>query len=118
MLSNDEIEFVLHGEWQESRSTPCAECPWRRASVPGHTGPVEPESWVNQAHADGPIHCHQTIAEHDMSLDDSRLRQCAGAARFRANVCKTPRNPTAAKGPADREKIFVSNKEFLDHHGR
>lgn len=116
MLTDRDLEFVLHGEWQAERKTPCDECPWRRNSVPGHTGPSEPQNWVDQAHADGPIYCHKTITEADMSMDDPRLRQCAGAARFRANVCKSPRNPTAAQGPADRENIFTSNQGFLEHH--
>lgn len=115
MLTEDDIAFVLHGEWQDVRESPCNECPWRRKSIEGFTGPFEAEDWVNQAHADGPIHCHKTI-KNGMDMDDPELLQCAGAARFRAHVYKRPRNPTAAVGPVDREKVFTSNQEFLEHH--
>lgn len=116
MLDHKGIDFVLFGEWQEARKNPCNECPWRRRSIRGWTGPIDPIDWVDQAHGDGPIHCHKTITD-GMDLDDPDLVQCAGAARFRANVFKNPRNPTAAVGPRDKEKIFASNAEFLEHHG-
>ena len=42
--------------------------------------------------------------------------QCAGAAIYRANVCKRLRNPDALSLPAGRESVFARPTEFVDHH--
>lgn len=42
--------------------------------------------------------------------------QCAGLAIYRANVCKSPRDPNAIKLPADREKVFATPMEFRMQH--
>jgi len=43
------------------------------------------------------------------------LRQCAGAARYRANVHKLPHNPEVAVGPKDPD-VFGHPSEFITHH--
>lgn len=101
--------------------SPCSECPWRRRSVPGFLGPHKPEEWCEIAHSDAPIACHKTVVvtdpiERTGSWTHPKLRQCRGAAIFRANVCKTPRNPNRAVGPEDKESVFASNDEFINHH--
>lgn len=101
-----------------STTRPCDECPWRRASIPGYVGPHDAETWVAAAHSDAPIACHKTIStsSRDGETDTSYTHQCAGAAVFRANVHKMPRDPSVARMPADRERTFASNQEFLAHH--
>ena len=42
--------------------------------------------------------------------------QCAGAAIYRANVCKSPRDGSLLKLPADRETVFADKSEFWEHH--
>jgi hypothetical protein len=42
--------------------------------------------------------------------------QCAGAAIYRANVCKVPRDRTILELPADGRLVFASAREFLAHH--
>lgn len=93
-------------------SSPCNECPWRRSSAPGHLGPYSAQQWVRIAHGESAIACHKTIV---ISGEWEGARQCAGAAAFRANVCKSPRNPTVASGPG-REDVFQTNSEFVEHH--
>lgn len=75
------------------------------------------------AHGEAPIACHQTITPDrhgEGNWDDPRLRQCQGAAIYRHNVIKTPRNPAdAARLPGvnpDRTLIFASSAAFLAHH--
>lgn len=99
----------------ESTKTPCNECPWWRESWAGHLGPYNAMQWTQLAHSDQPIACHLTITQ-EYSWEQEGLRQCAGAAIYRANVCKSPRNPEVVVLPADREAVFASSTEFVDHH--
>ena len=48
--------------------------------------------------------------------DDPAIRQCAGAAIFRGNICKTPRNPQIERRDADYELVFSWDNEFIEHH--
>ena len=91
----------------------CNECPWRRDSAPGWLGPYTPEQWRRLAHSDEPIACHKTLDDDDTW---EGAYQCRGAATYRANVGKLPRDPNVARTPADREAIFASPTEFLEHH--
>lgn len=95
---------------------PCNECPWRRNSAPGWLGPYDAQKWLDIAHGEAPIACHQTICE-DESWEGGVL-QCKGAAIFRHNLFKLPRNPEVAIGPSDVVTVFRTNQEFLAHHER
>lgn len=103
-------------EYPKATERPCNECPWRRDSTPGHLGPHSAEEWVAAAHGEGAIACHLTIT--DSNWTDEGMRQCAGAATFRANVLKVPRNPTIAVAKVDKERVFGWNDEFMEHHGQ
>jgi hypothetical protein len=99
----------------------CTECPWDRKSAPGWLGPLSIEEWVTLAHGEQPIACHMTITETDEHDEGDwahpQMRQCRGAAIYRANVGKMPRRPDIARLPADRERVFVWD-EFAEHHRR
>lgn len=95
--------------------SPCNECPWRRNARPGFLGPHTAEEWARLAHTDTPIACHKTIKRN---LDWVGALQCAGAAIFRRNVGKSPRDPAVAVGPLDTERVFRNDDEFVDHHER
>lgn len=86
----------------------------------GWLGPFSAEEWLELAHGENPIACHQTIHHADDNgegdWDDPGMRQCRGAAIFRANVCKRPRDPEVAHGPVDRDSVFGRSDEFLAHH--
>lgn len=99
----------------EVTKTPCSECPWRRVAKPGHLGPHSADEWALGAHGESAIACHMTIHGPDAEWDDGTMRQCAGAARFRANIHKLPRDPAIAVGPKD-PKVFSDNREFITHH--
>lgn len=93
---------------------PCDECPWRRNSARGWLGPLSADDWLALAHADAPIACHKTIEVSEQWTDATR--QCAGAAIFRGNVCKSPRDPRVAVLHADRDRVFGWNDQFKAHH--
>jgi hypothetical protein len=111
-----------HRVYPEATAKPCSECPWRRGAASGYLGPYDPRKWIRIALTDSPIACHKTIVvtdplEGEGSWDHPKIRQCAGAAIFRANVGKSPKNPTVATGPADPENVFDDVVEFCHHHG-
>lgn len=112
------LDQVLNGELPPATANPCNECPWRREATPGHLGPFTADAWVKAAHSDTPIMCHKTLRGIDHDFTDPDIRQCRGAAIFRANVHKVPRNPTAETGPRDTVAVFASGAEMVDHHER
>lgn len=93
-------------------ASPCSQCPWRKSAAPGYLGPYSPRQWLRIAHGESAIACHKTIK---VSGSWEGTSQCAGAAAFRANVCKNPRDPQVIAGPP-REDVFQSNEEFMRHH--
>lgn len=93
-------------------ANPCNECPWRKNAKAGYLGPHRAKKWAQMAHGEGAIACHKTIKVSE-SWEDTR--QCAGAASFRANVCKMPRDPTVAQGPP-RDDVFQTTEAFVEHH--
>lgn len=101
-------------------AAPCNECPWRRVAAPGWLGPHTAMKWVEIIHGEEPIACHKTIKDVGEDgrgdWDHPAMRQCRGAAIFREHVMKSPRDPNIAMGPADPDKVFVTNAEFIAHH--
>lgn len=100
---------------------PCDDCPWLRSSLPGWLGPFSPHEWVELAHGEQPIACHKTIKntndEGEGDWTDPAMRQCRGAAIYRTNVCKSPRDSAIATiDAADRELVFSWRDEFIQHH--
>jgi hypothetical protein len=90
---------------------PCSDCPWSRKSVPGWLARMTPEEWIACAQGDGLIECHTKKAS------DGEAWQCAGAARFRSNILKVPRDPNILQNlKADVVRVFASVGEFLTHH--
>jgi hypothetical protein len=99
----------------------CNECPWRREAAPGHLGPYGPEKWVDIAHSEAAIACHKTITvvneDGEGDWEDPQIRQCFGAAQFRKNVFKSPRDPeVAATDSRDLDAFFAWGNEFIAHH--
>jgi len=80
-----------------------------------------PLDWLRAADSDIAIACHQTIVSEEGSTvgkwEHPDIRQCQGAATFRANTLKEPRDPEVACGPADRDNVFATKEEFWEHHG-
>lgn len=105
--------YVQPEELPSCVKEPCSECPWRRDAAPGYLGPHSANKWLDIAHGESAIACHKTIK---VSGSWEGARQCRGAAIFRENLCKHPRNPTIETGPRDMEAVFATNEEFVEHH--
>lgn len=88
---------------------PCVDCPFGRIALKGWI-PEPPLAWLERAHGEGRFECHTTKT----SAGDAR--QCAGAAIFRANVCKSPRDPSLLVLPSNTKLVFSTSQEFYDHH--
>lgn len=92
---------------------PCSDCPWRRVALPGWLGTVTADDWIQAAHGEVRIDCHTKRGTRAPFGP-----QCAGAAVYRANVCKTPRDRNLLVLQENREKVFATPAEFLAHHRR
>jgi len=92
---------------KRQHTSPCSDCPFARTALRGWLGNMSPAQWIQIAHGDGIIECH-TVSN----------QQCAGAAIYRANVCKDPRNREALRLPANKTRVFGQITEFLQHHAK
>lgn len=95
-------------ETPKQHQQPCSDCPWARTALPGWLGDNDVAEWMRIVHGDGIIECHALKGP-------SCSHQCAGAAIYRANVCKTSRDPEVLTLPADSKKVFTWG-EFEKHH--
>lgn len=89
---------------ETQHTKPCSDCPFARDALAGWLGGSTPEEWMRMAHGETKFECH-AILPHE----------CAGAAIYRANVCKRPPEDTLEL-PADRTAVFATPMEFLAHH--
>lgn len=84
---------------------PCSDCPFARTALKGWLGIVPINEWVRALRGEGKVDCHTLIGP-----------QCAGAAIFRANICKKPRDKSLLTLPPDEKLVFSSVEEFTKHH--
>lgn len=88
----------------------CIDCPFGRLAVSGWLADKTPEEWIFCIHGEGRMECHTKLEAPRVAW------QCAGAAIFRANVFKVPRDPKLLILPASDKLVFGSNLEFWEHH--
>lgn len=93
----------------KQHTAPCADCPWARKSIKGWIGPNSIATWIRAVHSDQRINCHTRVD------GAGEPWQCAGAAIHRANVCKSPRDPTVLQLKPNSKLVF-SWGEFENHH--
>lgn len=96
---------------KKQHRSPCSDCPFRRASIPGWLGLLSADEWMLLAHGEGQADCHTT------KQADGAAWSCAGLAIYRANVGKLVRDPGALRLAANTEIVF-SFGEFKRHHER
>lgn len=92
---------------RKQHTLPCADCPWARTALPGWLGGLTADEWLDAARSDARIDCHTRSGA-----------QCAGAAIYRGNICKRPRDPSVLRLASDPACVFRSPQEFLAHHER
>lgn len=92
----------------KQHSKPCSDCPWSRKSISGWLGPHDADTWLRIAHGDGRIECHALKGRQGNW-------QCAGAAIYRANVCKSVPYPEVMRLPSNTKLVFGFH-EFKPHH--
>lgn len=86
---------------------PCSDCPFARNALAGWLGNLSIEDWIQAVHGEALIDCHTLIGP-----------QCAGAAIYRANVCKLPHDSRILRLRPSRELVFASPMEFRKHHAK
>lgn len=96
--------------------TPCAECPWRTASVQGWLGGHAPEYYADAVQANEVPACHL----QDEGADSDRTAMCAGALSVMANACssawKTPGGDEAKAIVGKRDDTFRHPAFFYEYH--
>lgn len=86
---------------------PCGDCPFARTAANGWLGNLTVDEWITCAHGESLVECHTLTGA-----------QCAGAAIYRANNCKAPRDQSILRLPADRGLVFANRVEFAEHHSK
>lgn len=100
LLTSDE---AVPATCQHTR--PCSDCPWSRDALPEWLGGNTAKEWLQFAHGEVRIPCHVLAGA-----------ECAGAAIYRANVGKLPRDRALMRPRADTAAVFATPLEFLAHH--
>lgn len=97
------------------RTLLCPTCPFARTTTKEYldTRGDNGERFIAQANMNAVLPCH---CEDDGSATVGVCQQCAGAAKFRANIGITGLSPQLGSLPADTETVFASNAELLAHH--
>ncbi len=91
----------------QQHKKPCSDCPFRRDALPGWLGGDTPEYYTRLAQSDLLIHCHTKLGP-----------QCAGAAIYRANIGKVPRDRKVLRLLPDKMTVFSWPTEFINHHSK
>lgn len=95
---------------------PCVQCPFRRGVDPGICASKNtvPEAFIGQAIGNFLLPCHLQAGFKE-SPYSPELRQCPGAAKYRAN-CGYEVHSRLLQLPADPVTVFSSPAELLAHH--
>lgn len=101
----------------DQREECCAQCPFARSTKKSYldTRGDNSERFVGQAHINALLPCHMDSADNNATVGEGR--QCAGAAKFRANVGVADKlHPSLGKLPPDHEAVFSTAASLLAHH--
>ena len=98
-------------ETKKQHIKPCIDCPFARKALPRWLAGYSPGWWMRVAHGDGRMECHTRN-----EVGGKKAHQCAGAAIFRANVFKSPRDPAVMQLERDKTLVFANDREFRVHH--
>ena len=96
----------------------CGGCPFKRVnnnSKP-HPGGSHPAVYLGQARGPFWLPCHADKNYDSKNSDPATVKQCAGAAIFRANCQTETKLKGLLKLPADKERVFSNEAEFMDYY--
>ena len=114
----DAMEGAQKFKFNDVRSTCCEQCPYARTTPKEYldTRGQNGHRFVAQAHMDALLPCHMDNAE-GMADSTSKARQCAGAAKFRANIGQEREDEERfPRLPKDEETVFGNEAQLLAHH--
>ena len=100
----------------EQRKECCSQCPFARHTSKAYldTRGDNSERFIGQAHINALLPCHMESDDGNATVGEGR--QCAGAAKFRANCNVQGIAPAIGKLPQDSESVFDNEQELLAHH--
>lgn len=101
-----------------ARMRPCKSCPFSRKVTPGELGGSSPMVYVGQTQGPFILNCHSGPDYDDPAKrGELGIKQCAGAAIFRANIGVDDNLPhQLLRLNADKTAVFSSHEEFVAHH--
>lgn len=82
----------------------------------GWLGGADVDDWVQAAQGEEEMACHAITIQSPLDNGDVKPVQCAGAAIYRANICKLLQDPKAFQLEANEDLVFASPVEFVEHH--
>ena len=97
----------------------CSQCPFARATTKEYldTRGDNGERFIGQSIGPFILPCHMTKDFSQWAEKADTIPQCAGAAKYRANIGVGDMMPPAiGKLPADTETVFATPVELLAHH--
>jgi hypothetical protein len=107
------------------QENPCKECPFRKDSLRGYTGPYENMAEILAiVHFNGKFHCHMRVTaltKSGMSLENAGTQAawCTGALAHMNNSCKRIEDQSvvnAAKMIGRRDDVFANPMEAMQYH--
>lgn len=129
----------MTGEERAVAPNPCNVCPFRRTSWPGYLGSDTPTGFIDKTEAGVAMPCHATVdyEREDWKEQSAAAPLCTGSLVYLRNTCKLPYVPPPEvpcppflrddipqvvealdRVEADRDTVFSSRAEWLEHHGR
>jgi hypothetical protein len=98
-------------------SRPCPDCPFSPRCRPGKLGGSPVEKFIGQAAGPFMLHCHAAPGYSPAaSRANPHLRQCAGAAIYRANTGAAPFLPAPLMRLPAGTEAFAGPVEMVGHH--
>lgn len=98
---------------------PCGACPFKRINSNEKPNPGGSHPFVYLGQARGPfwLPCHKDKNYEGKGSNIETVKQCAGAAIFRANCEDQYKLPKELlRLPQDKESVFGSEAEFFSHY--
>lgn len=107
-----------------SRTTPCAECPFKRRSLQGWLGNSTPLEFIRTTMAEHEMPCHMQVdyEQEDWREQQEEVSLCAGSLILFRNFYKRPRDGKLAEAVErvrrNTQLVFTTPWQFLKHHYR